>query len=108
LDYEGEIDMKITAVTQDQLIIIDGTPALMGKIGGYNMERGEWAVQFDTLTGAGHIEYLDARANQIINQAYFDKHYAWLQDEHKKYQDYLKAEEEAEKAKQTEQTEQAK
>ncbi|WP_162062376.1 hypothetical protein [Vibrio taketomensis] len=50
--------MKIAAITQDQLIIKDGVPAPIALIGGFRMERGEWAVHFDTDLGIGQIEYL--------------------------------------------------
>ncbi|SIO96684.1 hypothetical protein [Vibrio spartinae] len=82
--------MKVTAITQDQMIIVDGVVAEMSKIGGYQMTHGEWAVQYDTATGAGHIEYLDARPNQAIGENEFNARYAWLIDEHQRYQDYVK------------------
>ena len=84
--------MKITAVTQDQLILIDGEPALMAEIGGYNMQRGEWAVHFDTELGVGHIEYLDNRDNQVLDSALFNSAYAWLIDEHQRFIDLKEAE----------------
>ncbi len=77
--------MKITAVTLDQLIIVDGTPAPMAQLGGYHMHNGEWAVHFDTDIGVGHIEYLDNRLNRTIGQAEFESHYTWLIDEHTRY-----------------------
>ncbi len=80
--------MKITAITQDQVIIINSRPALVAEIGGYHMHNGEWAVHFDTDMGIGHIEYLDNRLNRTIEQAEFDKHYSWLIEEHQKYIDH--------------------
>ncbi len=77
--------MKITAVTVDQIIIFGGVVAQMREIGGYHMTNGEWAVHFDTTLGHGHIEYLDNRNNQTIDQAFFDQHYAWLIDEHQRF-----------------------
>lgn len=90
--------MKIAAITQDQLILIDGVPALLGELGGYRMERGEWAVHFDTLTGIGQIEYFDNRQNQLISNDEFNKHYTWLIEEHQRYQDHKAAELAAEEA----------
>lgn len=81
--------MKIAAVTQDQLILIAGVPAQMRELGGYHMTRGEWAVHFDTDLGYGHIEYLDNRNNVTLSQEDFDKHYAWLITEHKRYLDHV-------------------
>lgn len=83
--------MKITAVTQDQLILIDGVAAQIGEIGGFFMQRGEWAVHFDTELGIGHIEYLDIRSNQSLTLALFEQHYAWLIDKHAEYQQWLEA-----------------
>ncbi|MFW7525313.1 hypothetical protein ACODM8_14420 [Vibrio ostreicida] len=87
--------MKIIAVTEDQLILVDNTPAEMNELGGYRMKNGEWAVQFDADLGYGEIEYLDNRPNRRIYQAEFESHYSWLLDEHKRYQDHLAAEEAA-------------
>ncbi|WP_330960013.1 hypothetical protein [Photobacterium sp. 53610] len=77
--------MKITVITQDQLIVVDGKPAFMGDIGGFEMSRGEWAINYDTVTGVGHIEYTDNRPNQKIYTADFDNSYSWLLDEHQRY-----------------------
>jgi len=87
--------MKITAVTTDQIIVVGGVPALMREIGGYQMTNGEWAVQFDSELGYGHIEYTDNRPNLAINQAYFDIHFAWLITEHQRYLDHVAAQEAA-------------
>jgi hypothetical protein len=83
--------MKITAVTQDQIIIIDEVVADMRTLGGYHMTDGEWALHFDTITGYGEIEFIDNRQNQVIGQAYFEAHYTWLIDEHTRYMDSLAA-----------------
>lgn len=77
--------MKISAVTEDQIIVIDGRPAFMAHIGGYHMTNGEWAVHFNTATGMGEIEYIDNRPNQFIDEAFFNQHFAWLQTEHQRY-----------------------
>ncbi|WP_325892732.1 hypothetical protein [Grimontia sp. NTOU-MAR1] len=87
--------MKITAITQDQLIIVDGVGVDMRPHGGFEMRRGEWAVQFDTVTGRGEVEYTDARHNSALTQADFDKHYAWLMDEHQRAIEKEKADEAA-------------
>lgn len=84
--------MKITAITQDQMILVNGVPAFMAEIGGFEMRRGEWAVQFDTATGVGEVEYLDIRNNQTITQADFDNSYAWLLTEHQRYLDHKETE----------------
>ncbi|MDO6709084.1 hypothetical protein, partial [Photobacterium sp. 1_MG-2023] len=95
--------MKITAATQDQIILIDGIPALMAEMGGYNMQRGEWAVHFDTDLGVGHIEYLDNRGNQILTRDLFERAYAWLIDEHTRYVTAMAEQEAAEEAARNEQ-----
>ncbi|MBD8513154.1 hypothetical protein IFO68_10760 [Photobacterium sp. CAU 1568] len=95
--------MRITAVTQDQLIVIDGVPAFLGHIGGYAMRQGEWAVDFNTLTGLGHIEYTDNRPNQIIDSTVFNAAYAWLIDEHKRYVTAMAEQHAAEEAARNEQ-----
>lgn len=77
--------MKITAITQDQLIIVDDVPAPIGQIGGFRMERGEWAVHFDTEIGAGHIEFLDSRSNEPLNTALYQARYAWLVSKHAEF-----------------------
>lgn len=87
--------MKITAITSDQIILVGGVPAMMREIGGYQMTNGEWAVQFDTELGYGHIEYTDKRQNKTIDQAYFDAHFAWLITEHQRYIDIKAAEAQA-------------
>lgn len=87
--------MKISAVTTDQIIVVDGKPALMRDIGGYQMTNGEWAVQFDSEFGYGHIEFTDNRPNQEIDQAYFNMHFAWLITEHQRYLDHVAAQEAA-------------
>ncbi|ODS10164.1 hypothetical protein [Vibrio scophthalmi] len=74
--------MKIVAVTRDQLILIDGISAQICLIGGFTMQRGEWAVHFDTKTGVGHIEYIDIRNNQPLTTELFNTHYAWLIAKH--------------------------
>lgn len=84
--------MKITAVTEDQIIVIDGQGAEMRVLGGYHMQNGEWAIHFDTALGYGEIEYLDNRPNRRIYQAEFDTHYSWLITEHQRYLDHLSAE----------------
>ncbi|MCF7355081.1 hypothetical protein [Vibrio phage vB_VruC_PG21] len=81
--------MKISAVTEDQVIVIDGSAAFMADIGGYHMTNGEWAVHFDTTTGYGEIEYIDNRPNQFIDEAFFNQHFAWLQAEHQRYLDHI-------------------
>lgn len=83
--------MKITAVTEDQIIVIDGQGAEMRELGGYHMTNGEWAVHFDAEKGYGEIEYLDNRPNRRIYQDEFDAHYSWLITEHQRYQDHLAA-----------------
>lgn len=91
--------MKITAVTEDQIILIDGIPAFVGEIGGYHMTRGEWALHFDTDIGHGEIEYIDNRPNQRIDNDIYHKAYTWLETEHARYLTYaaeLKAEAERE------------
>jgi hypothetical protein len=87
--------MKITAVTTDQIIVVSGVPAMMRELGGYQMTNGEWAVQFDTELGYGHIEYTDNRPNKPIDQAYFDAHFAWLITEHQRYVETKAAEAQA-------------
>ncbi len=82
--------MKIVAITYDQMIAIDGVPAMMRDIGGFHMKRGEWAVHFDTDTGIGSIEFTDNRLNETITSETFHQSYAWLIDEHQRYQDYVK------------------
>lgn len=87
--------MKITAITQDQLIIVDGVVVDMRLKGGFEMRRGEWAVHFDTATGRGEVEYLDIRQNAAMTQAEFEKHYAWLLEEHQRAVKQAEAEEKA-------------
>lgn len=87
--------MKITVITEDQIILVDDVPAFMAEIGGFEMRRGEWAVHFDTNKSIGEIEYLDIRNNQTITQADFDSSYAWLLTEHQRYLDHKQAEEQA-------------
>ncbi|UTM58286.1 hypothetical protein L4174_005440 [Photobacterium sp. CCB-ST2H9] len=95
--------MRITAITQDQLIVIDGVPAFLGQMGGFAMRQGEWAIDYNTLTGLGHIEYTDNRPNQTINSAVFDAAYAWLIDEHTRYVAAIAEQEAAEEAARNEQ-----
>jgi len=104
--------MKITAVTQDQIIVIDSAVANIREIGGYVMENGEWAIHFDTDLATGQIEYIDSRTNQAIDQKAFDAHYQWLIDEHQRYQTHEAEQEKAAaaiaaKAAKTDTTEQA-
>ena len=81
--------MNITAITQDQLIIVDGVPAAIAQIGGFRMERGEWAVHFDSELGIGQIEYLDIRSNQTLTSKEYEAHYAWLVAKHGEYIDWV-------------------
>ncbi|PKF48676.1 hypothetical protein AT251_24370 [Enterovibrio nigricans] len=84
--------MNITAITQDQLILIDGVG--VSAVGGFRMERGEWALHFDTDKGIGHIEYLDSRPNLLLTQVHFDNAYHWLIEEFERAQAEAKREEE--------------
>lgn len=90
--------MKIAAITQDQVIVIDGNAAFMRELDGFLMERGEWAVRFDTDLGIGTIEYTDSRNNRSIDAAEFNAHYSWLEVEHQRYVDHKAAEAAAEAA----------
>ncbi|AJQ92249.1 hypothetical protein [Gynuella sunshinyii] len=73
--------MKITAVTKDQLIIIDGVPVGPPECS-FSMPAGEWAVRFDTDTGIGEVEYLDNRQNEVIGLEDFEQRYTGLVAEH--------------------------
>lgn len=73
--------MKITAVTQDQMIIIDGQP-IRTPWCSYSMPAGEWAVHFDTVTGAGEVEFLDNRPNETIDAAAYAERYQHLEQVH--------------------------
>lgn len=73
--------MKLTAVTQDQLIIIDGQ-SIGSPWCSYSMPSGEWAVHFDTVTGAGQVEYLDNRPNEPINAVQYAERYQHLEQKH--------------------------
>lgn len=73
--------MKITVVTQDQMIIIDGQP-IRAPWCSYSMPAGEWAVRFDTVTGAGEVEYLDNRPNETIGAAEYAERYQHLEQIH--------------------------
>lgn len=85
--------MKISAVTTDQIIVVDGVLARISKIGGYHMTNGEWAIYYDTNKGYGEIEYLDNRPNQLLDKETFDSKYAWLLEEHQRYLDHKAAQE---------------
>jgi len=59
--------MKISIITQDQIIVIDGE--------GLNIPfqmNGEWAVHWDSRLGTGEVEYTDSRLNEAITS--FDKY----------------------------------
>lgn len=73
--------MKITAVTQDQMIIIDGQ-SVRAPWCSYSMPAGEWAVHFDTETGAGEVEYIDNRPNEIISASTYVERYQHLEQVH--------------------------
>jgi len=73
--------MKITAVTQDQMIIIDGQP-IRAPWCSFSMPAGEWAVHFDKLTGVGEVEYLDNRPNETISAATYAERYQHLEQTH--------------------------
>ncbi|WP_311568394.1 hypothetical protein [Photobacterium arenosum] len=81
--------MKITAVTYDQVIVVDGVPAFMAEIGGFEMTNGEWAVHFNDAIGIGEIEYTDARSNATLSPEGFQASYAWLITEHQRYLDHV-------------------
>lgn len=85
--------MKITAVTADQLIIVDGIAAELKLCGGYHMKNGEWAVHYDTVSEVGEIEYIDNRLNVVLTKSDFDTHYAWLLTEHARVLEQVKADE---------------
>jgi hypothetical protein len=72
---------KVIAVTQDQIVLVDGVAVSASKYGGYQMTNGEWSVNFDSELGIGEIEYLDARPNKQMNQADIER-YMWLIDLH--------------------------
>lgn len=74
--------MKITAVTQDQLIVKDGVPAFVGKSTGFTMGNGEWAVHYDSVMGVGSIEYTDNREPTTFDGEYYQTHFAWLEQVH--------------------------
>ena len=72
--------MKFSAITQDQVLILDGEPEHCGIVGGFSLPSGEWAIHYN---GAfGEVEYLDNRPNENINKATFDKRYGYLLEIH--------------------------
>lgn len=71
--------MKITVVTADQMIIVDGDPVQVQQHGQpFQVPNGEWSVHFDEGQGVGEVEYIDSRLNETINQAAFDDRYRFL------------------------------
>jgi hypothetical protein len=85
--------MKISIITADQVIIRDGVPAECQRYGAaFQVPAGEWAIHYNGETGVGEVEYIDARANEVIGKAEFDARYAYLLEHHSK----AKANEQAE------------
>lgn len=73
--------MKITAITQDQILIIDGVPVTKPWCS-YTMPAGEWALHYDTATGVGEVEYLDNRPNEAIDATGYAERYQHLEQVH--------------------------
>jgi hypothetical protein len=67
--------MKMTAIVQDGLIIVDGVVKNVPFVA-----NGEWAVQFNGFTA--EIEYTDSRPNEQISEAEFLQRYQYLLDGH--------------------------
>ncbi len=55
--------MKISVITQDQTIVIDGEATRVA----FAVPAGEWAIHFDTHTGLGEVEFIDSRQNALIS-----------------------------------------
>ena len=55
--------MKITVITQDQLMMVDGEALQFS----FLVPSGEWAIHFDDQTGFGEVEFIDGRQNKAIN-----------------------------------------
>lgn len=89
--------MKLSAITIDQVVILDGKAENIYQHGaGYTVPSGEWAIHFDSQSGIGQVEYLDARLNETISQVQFDERYAYLIDCHAQAKATRIAEEQAE------------
>ena len=67
--------MKMTAIVQDGLIIIDGLVKNVPFVA-----NGEWAVQFNGFSA--EIEYTDSRQNENISEKEFLQRYQYLIDAH--------------------------
>ena len=68
--------MKFTAITMDQVLILDDQPEHCSIVGGFSLPGGEWAIHFN---GAfGEVEYIDNRPNENINKTTFDQRYGHL------------------------------
>lgn len=74
--------MKMTIVSDDNIIVVDGTPATTN----FNIDANIWAIHWDDLLGLGSIEYRDSTPNLEIDEfpefEYFlDVHTAALVEE---------------------------
>lgn len=65
--------MDFHAITQDQIILVDGE----GLEVPFEVPAGEWAIHWDGRINRGEVEYIDKRQNETITS--FDK-YAYLVD----------------------------
>lgn len=87
--------MELHAITQDQIIVINGE----GLNVPFEMLGGEWAVHWDGRINRGEVEYTDRRLNETITS--LDK-YQYLVDAFNVEKARLEAERLAEEAAQAE------
>lgn len=102
--------MQITIVVDDQLVLIDRKPIQLPDLDWSvfdmdpaNPDDDVQAVQFDTNTGTGHVEFktrITKQANRpnnrppdwLIGQAEFDEHFAFVIPAYEAKRDQLEAE----------------
>jgi hypothetical protein len=63
--------MKISVITQDQTVVIDGQALKFP----FQVPAGEWAIHYSDVSGVGEVEFLDSRNNEPLTS--FDA-YAYL------------------------------
>jgi hypothetical protein len=63
--------MKISVITQDQTVVIDGQALEFP----FQVPAGEWAIHYSFVSGVGEVEFLDSRSNEALSS--FDA-YAYL------------------------------
>jgi hypothetical protein len=54
--------MKISVITQDQTVVIDGQALKFP----FQVPAGEWAIHYSFVSGVGEVEFLDSRNNEPL------------------------------------------